>query len=142
MSRTEPSQRVILQRIRNRIIEHLETLSSIDAQLEYAAKVPYVYVPYELINGWEDWVDSARPADFSAPVFTGPECDAIERFHLEWDAAAEALPDDYPPLEEVLASSYWKSLQCAASSSLKVFKIRGRLPEDEEAAQHLAGPDA
>ena len=130
----EPVPQLVLQRIRNRIIDSLQTLSSFDEQRRYAQTVPICYVPYELINGWEDWVDAPRPEHFTDPVFTGSERDAIERFHAAWDEAARALPKDYPPLEEVLGAPYWAKLRGAALKALAIFLKRGRLSEDVEAS--------
>ena len=131
---TQPSERVVLQRIRNRILEYLETLASLDTQRVYAAQLPSVYLPYELINSWEDWVGAPRPRHFTSPVFSELERNAVESFYLEWDAAASALPEGSPPLEEVLAAPYWARLRDAATAALNVFMIRGRLSEDIESA--------
>jgi hypothetical protein len=128
------SQRLVLQRIRNRIIENLSTMASFDEQRTYAKRVPICYVPYELINGWEDFVDSPRPAHFTEPVFSSVECDAIEQFYPHWRDAADALPEGFPPLEDVLNSPYWMRLRDAAREALAAFLIRGRLPEDAEAS--------
>jgi hypothetical protein len=125
---------LVLQRIRNRIIEALGTMASLDEQRSYAQRVPICYVPYELISGWEDFVDSPRPAHFTAPVFSPLECAALEQFYPHWRDAADALPQDFPPLEDVLSSPYWARLRDAARQALAVFLVRGRLPEDAEAS--------
>ncbi len=129
----DEAPRLVLQRIRNRIIENLGTMASFDEQRTYAQRVPICYVPYELINGWEDFVNSPRPPHFTEPVFSSMERDAIEQFYPHWGDAAETLPEDFPPLEDVLNSSYWMRLRDAAREALAVFLIRGRLPEDAEA---------
>ena len=49
-----PSERVVEQRVRNRVIEYLELTSSLAAQADYEKSVPIAYVPYEVINQWED----------------------------------------------------------------------------------------
>jgi hypothetical protein len=128
----DATPRLVLQRIRNRIIETLGTMSSFDEQRRYAQRVPICYVPYELISGWQDFVDSPRPLHFTAPVFSSVECAALEEFYPHWRDAAEALPEGFPPLEEVLNSSYWVRLRDAAAQALAAFLIRGRLPEDAE----------
>lgn len=50
-------EHIAIQRIRNRVIEYLELASSFDNQSAYQAAVPYIHVPNEIINQWEDWVD-------------------------------------------------------------------------------------
>lgn len=134
MPQTEPSRQLLLQRIRNRIIENLEILSSFDEQRDYAVRVPIVYVPYELISSWEDYVSEPRPSHFSDPVFSEAERNAIQAFHREWNTAADALPNNYPPFEDVLEAPYWAQLRDAASIALKVFAVRGKLSEDVEIA--------
>jgi hypothetical protein len=130
----DATPRLVLQRIRNRIIEILDTMASFDEQRTYAQRVPICYVPYELINGWEDFVASPRPPHFTEPVFSSAECDAIEHFYPHWREAADALPEGFPPLEDVLNSRYWMRLRDAARQALAAFLIRGRLPEDAEAS--------
>ena len=50
-----PSERLVAQRIRNRIIEYLELAASYAAQEEYQRVAP-INVPSEVMNQWEDWV--------------------------------------------------------------------------------------
>jgi hypothetical protein len=130
----DATPRLVLQRIRNRIIENLGMMASFNEQRIYAKRVPICYVPYELINGWEDFVDSPRPTHFTEPVFSSVERDAIEQFYPHWRDAADSLPDDFPPLEDVLDSPYWVRLREAARQALASFMIRGRLPDDAEAS--------
>jgi hypothetical protein len=124
-----PSLRLILQCVRNRVIDALELMSSLEEQrclntLEYA--------PYEVIARWGDSVDSPRPAGFVAPVFTTDELDAIELVDAAVTRAVSELPDGFPPLGEVEVQPYWQSLRDAAAAALTVFDRRGRLSEDVE----------
>jgi hypothetical protein len=132
MNEASPSQQLILQRIRNRIIEHLETLASFDAQRDYQLRVPKINVPYELINGWEDWVDGPAPTHFVEPVFSAAEREVVAVFHAEWNRAASDMPDTYPSLSEVQAAPYWSRLRDAAERALMVFEKRGKLSEEVE----------
>ena len=43
------------KKLRQRILETLEFISSKPDQLEYQQKVPYVCVSDELFNQWDDW---------------------------------------------------------------------------------------
>ena len=120
--------------MRNRIIEYLELAASYEAQLAYEKAVPFVQVPYEVINQWEDLVPSPpqQIVDDRA-VFSSLELQAIEEFRPIWKAAACAVGDDYPPLSDVQALPEWDSLRQQAEVGLRVFQLRGKLPEDEEA---------
>jgi hypothetical protein len=132
MTEPEPSKQIILQRIRNRIIESLELISSFEDQREYQSRVPWVYIPYEIIHGWADNVNTARPPHFTPPVFTEAECQAVEQFHLLWEKVKDTIPDNFPPFEQVLAEPYWAEFRDGAIEALRVFSARGKLSEDVE----------
>jgi hypothetical protein len=127
----QPSQLLILQRVRNRVIEQLELLASYDLQWRLES---VEYAPYEAINGWEDRVGTP-PDHFVEPVFSSDEVGAIERVHEAWDRAATELPDNYPPLEIVQAQPYWQNLRDVSAEALDVFSRRGKLSEDTEISQ-------
>ena len=128
---TEPSKQLILQRVRNRIIEYLEFASSFDDQREYQAAVP-VCVPTEIIAQWEDSVQDPNDPQFGPPVFTSDERAAIAAFHHVWGEVAERTPSPMPPLEETLLLPEWKRLHDAAERALVVFNRRGPLSEERE----------
>jgi hypothetical protein len=121
---------IVIQRIRNRIIEYLELASSFDDQSAYQAAVPYINVPNEVINQWEDSVGPDWHNYITAPVFTPDEIIAIGQFYDVWDAVAVATPDPLPPLQALLDTGEWQRLASAAAEALTVFQFRGRLPED------------
>lgn len=130
----QPSRRVVDQRIRNRIIEYLELAASYEAQLAYEKAVPFLHVPYEVINQWDDWVPSP-PQEMvnDLSVFSSVELRAIEDFHAVWEAAVAAVGDDYPRLSDVQALPEWYRLREQAEVALRIFERRGKLPEDDEA---------
>jgi hypothetical protein len=66
-------------------------------------------------------------------VYTAEELESLKRFHVVWETTADALSDDYPPLDVVLGLSQWESLRKAAESALTTFALRGKLPEDHAA---------
>jgi hypothetical protein len=124
-----PSERIVQQRLRNRIMESLELAASIEDQHEYQRKAPFIDVPTEIINMWEDFVGRDWRMHYAAgDVFTLPEIDAIAEFDAVWNDVAERVPD--LPLEALEGTADWKRLMEAADRSLQVFLRRGRLPED------------
>ncbi|MEZ4222601.1 MAG: hypothetical protein R3B13_16795 [Polyangiaceae bacterium] len=125
------TETVVLQRIRNRIVEYLELASCFDDQREYQARSP-VHVPNEVINQWEDWVRD--PNDFAPPVFSAAECDAIKRYHAIWEDVANTTPVPLPSLEDCMHMPQWQRLREAALDALTVFRVRGRLSENVECA--------
>ncbi|GAB3080111.1 hypothetical protein [Pedococcus soli] len=128
-----PSRRVVEQRVRNRVIEYLELASSFEKQREYERNAPIAHIPYEVINQWEDWVykDPREDGNLS-DVYDKPESEAMGHFHAAWEAAASAVPNNYPPLFEVQSLPEWGRLCDAAASALSVFMRRGKMPEDHE----------
>lgn len=113
---------VVERRVRNRIIEYLELASSFALQREYQAnvdaKAPYVDVPSEVINQWEDWVfDQELDTGYGAPTYTSEEHEAILEFHSVWNDVAERTPDPLPPLAETQRLSEWAQLRDAAEQA-------------------------
>ena len=130
MSPDRPSARVVLQRIRNRLIEYFEVASSFDEQNDYQASAPIADVPAEIINQWADLVDDAHLKEFLPPIFSHRELQALREFHEVWECVAESLPDPLPALEDIQRLGPWTRLRGEAASALGVMMIRGRLPED------------
>ena len=112
-------------------MEYLEVASSFEAQRQYQEAAP-ASVPNEMINQWEDWVTDAASDDFSAPVYSPEERQAVATFQEVWSKVVVTTPNSMPPLEETLRLDEWDKLRSAAEATLGIFRIRGRLPEDEE----------
>lgn len=135
MNERQLSERVVDQRIRNRIIEYFELAASYDHQLAYEKSVPIAHVPHEVINQWEDWVPAGPMTAVKDPsVFSAAELQEMQGFQLVWESTAAAVDDNYPPLSEVQALPAWDRLRQQAERALRVFEVRGKLPEDQEAA--------
>jgi hypothetical protein len=131
---TESVSRVVLaQRIRNRIIEYLETASSYEEQLAYQANAPIAHVGAEMINQWEDWVHEHSQAVFTDPIFSQAEQQAIKDFNGVWDKVADDVPEPLPELSVLIETEPWRRLQEAALSALEVFQRRGKFDEEKEA---------
>lgn len=120
--------------MRNRLIEYFQLTSSFSEQVRYAEAVPFVNVPYEVINEWEDWLPYGPRGSTQSGVYTDEERHALEEFHAVWDAIADAVPDDYPTLEKVQRMPEWERLRQQAEAALGIFLRRGKLSEDHEEA--------
>ena len=127
----EEGEQLVLQRVRNRIMEYLELASSFERQRSYQAHAP-VFVPSEVINQWEDWVDGPSMAAFVPPVFMPDEVAAMSSFHVVWETVANDTPVPLPDLERLVSLPSWMRLRDAAQAALQVFERRGRMPEDCE----------
>jgi hypothetical protein len=135
MSDGRPSPQVVLQRIRNGVIEDLETAASYEEQRRYQEAVPFVNVVDEIVCMWaNDHVPEGWQSWFVPPVFAPEEVEAVARFDRVLHAVADALPRPTPRLSELIGTEPWGQLRLAAVESLTVFQRRGRLSEDVEAA--------
>lgn len=129
-----PSERLVWERIRNRIIENLELASSFDLQARYSRSVPIADVPAEVIEGWSDVVWEDPPTRDGFPdVFSDEEVEAMCAYAEAWRQATAALPAGAADLSEVQRRKEWASLGAVAVEVLRVFEVRGRFPEDQEA---------
>ncbi len=121
-----PSKLVILQRVRNRIFEYLEEVT------EYP-RSRGVWDLNELINEWESWVDHPfLPRDYPPPVFSAGEVTALAITHDAWRAFADATPKEIKDERAALSLPEWRTFVDACSTAMKVFQVRGRLPENAE----------
>lgn len=121
---------VVNTRIRNRIMEYLQLVSSAAQQKNYQRRVPDVNVPTELICSWEDWMPvEERAQGFGLPVYSAEECEAIERYGRTWEAVAAVTPEEMPSLEEFIGTPEWERLKQAAEDGLSVFQLRGVFEE-------------
>lgn len=117
-------------RLRNRIIEHLQLVSSAEEQVAYQQSAPIAQVSNELFNALGDWVaDEATIEEFTAPVFSAKEQLAIREFNAALDALALRTAQDLPYITDLISTPEWQELSSAASKALAVFQVRGMSPE-------------
>ena len=128
-----PSPMLVAQRIRNRLIEYFETTASYPMQQAFQLNVPAVHVPTEIINQWEDWVDTQRLDGFIEPVFSQAEQVALREFHEVWEGAVKDTPTQMPELSDLIGKAPWERLRQAAEKALWVFNTRGKLNEEQDA---------
>ncbi len=128
-----PTQRIVDQRIRNRIIEALELASSFKGQLEYQARVPIADVPAEVLCSWSDVVRGPEDIEGSEPpVYTLDERAAMLKYHDVWNSVCLDVRQGAPSLSELQTTRPWMELRNAASNALAVFLLRGKLSEEIE----------
>ena len=129
----QPSERVVAQRIRNRVIEYLDLAGSFEEQREYEINVPIAHVPYEVNNQWGDQFPQGPEREFDrSTVFSADEQAAALAFDRVLQEVSRATPDDYPTLDAVQAMPAWDRLRQAALDAGAVFARRGKLSEDIE----------
>jgi len=112
-----PSDRVIEQRVRNRLIEYFELASSFAAQQEYERDAPIAHVPYEVIEQRADWLPHLDLYLADSGAYTAAEVEAIRQFQVVWEATTNAISDDYPTLAQVQALPAWEELRQEAESA-------------------------
>jgi hypothetical protein len=124
MTSDKPSQCLIEQRIRNRILEYFDLVSSYENDPPFDMN--------ELINFWEDWVSQPfENNEFAEPVYSKQELLVLKEFNDKWRTLCDFAPKTITDKEHVLASDSWKDFVRHAKHSLETFSTRGILPEDQ-----------
>lgn len=118
------SPEMLLQRVRQHLIDYLEVASSLEAQLAFQAKSPELDVAREMIEQWADWVSPDWQSELVAPVFSKQEIAAIAQFQSTWLQISAALPQPLLPLAQMLATDLWDELRAAAKAAWQVFQER------------------
>jgi hypothetical protein len=131
-SSPRPSERVLLQRVRNHLIDYLEIAASFQAQQEFQAQSPQLHVATEVLEQWADWVSPNWQQELKAPTFSEPERDAITQFQAIWQDTHNNLVRPLPVLEYIQLAPAWQQLRVAAEDCLRVFIQRGKLSDIEE----------
>ena len=121
------SDTLLKQRLRNRIIESLETFVDTSSVEKLGTD--------EIIELWYDFAGDADEEDrlgfFDEPVFSQGEIASLKDFCNLIDSTYKDVPTscNYADLAENRA---WKDLDAAAAKELEVFMIRGMLSEEHE----------
>ena len=123
MSDTHASRKVVEQRVRNRLIEWLEVLTSYEAD-------PPQFDLNELLNQWDDW--NPPESSYAADVYSATE---VEHLALVADALGgfcKATPPSISVEADALVTPKWTALVLAGRLALTELHLRGRLSEDVE----------
>ena len=102
---------VVLQRIRNRIIELLDWYSD---EKEFSTAVLNIEM-------WKDWVPDNNFESFNPPVFTREEITSLKPVALAWEAVF---------LDTKQTDIEWIDFSGKCAEALKVFNKRGLLSEN------------
>ena len=131
----QPTERIVQQRIRNRIMEYFALAASFEEQRRYELAAPIAQVAYEVINQWGDQLPQGAERELErSSVFSSDEVAALRAFEMVLEKTSRVVPDDYPTLDRVQAMPVWEELRQAAVEALAVFDRRGSMPEDREAS--------
>ena len=118
------SKTLLQQRIRNRIINNLESF----ADTNWVNKLG----TNEIINMWYDHMDEEETFElFSDSVFTNNEMNSIKRFHNLIESSYEKIPTTWKQ-EDLQGNTEWSMLVETAKEELNIFMERGRFSEEQE----------
>ncbi|MBC3875968.1 hypothetical protein [Undibacterium flavidum] len=129
---TRPSERTLLQRVRNQLIDYLEIAASFQAQQDFQTQAPQTHVATEVLEQWADWVSPNWQEELKAPTFSEQERSAITEFQTIWQGTHNTLVRPLPALEYIQLAPAWQQLRVAAEDCLLVFMLRGKLSDDVE----------
>ncbi|MEJ3656029.1 hypothetical protein WEH80_23990 [Actinomycetes bacterium KLBMP 9759] len=121
----QPSERLVMQRLRNRVIEALETFGDGAAGVRQVGTVEYVEQFFDIIDerspwNWRRW-----------SCFTADEVIALDEVHALLVATCDATPgivDD----DAFIETGWPVRIQPPAARALKLLRDRGRFSEDHE----------
>lgn len=123
--RDQPSERVVLQRLRNRAIEALETLADGVEGVHTVGNAEYVNQFFDIIDDdvpwqWREW-STFTPAEVTA-------LDRVQRVLLDTCAATPRICSD----DEFIVSGWPGHIKPVAAAALELMRARGRHREDRE----------
>jgi hypothetical protein len=129
----KPSERVVEQRLRNRVMEALETLADGDpGVLDCGAG--------EYFNQFYDWIDDDSPWEWREwGSLTLGEVEALDKVLELMNAACEATPQ-YVTEDELITSGWPTRIQPFAATALQLMRDRGWFDEDAEEAEPSLSP--
>jgi hypothetical protein len=110
----------VARRMRENVIETLRLIADGDAQRRYQLQAPFVNVPNEMFNQWDDFFHP-QFEDFRA-AFSTIEFQALLRFQTVMDDFSRQCEKNLPPLAEFQKTGVWAALCKAASDVLNVFE--------------------
>jgi hypothetical protein len=120
-----PSERLIDQRVRNRVMRALEPLAKGDEGVRLDGNAEYV-------NQFFDFIDDDAPGDWRAVSTFIPaevaELDKIQRLLLDAVAATGQICSD----DDFIASGWPERIKPIAADALSLMRRRGRFSEDRE----------
>ena len=121
----QPSERVVLQRIRNRAMEAVEILADGDEGVRAVG-------PSEYFNVFFDWIDDRSPwAWRSWACFTPAEVQALDAVLKVVEVASESTPT-IMSTDELILSGWPTRISPIASDTLAIMRSRGVFREDAE----------
>lgn len=112
---------------RQRIIENLKLLSSVDEQLGYQKAVAQVNVPDELLCMWFDDLNMPGSLKAANSILAASEISAIERFSEKFNKVGDLIrrPNEIT-LEKLHEHQEWKDLIIDASNLLNDLQKKSR----------------
>ena len=123
MSNTNVSRKIVEQRVRNRLIEWLEVLTSYEAD-------PPQFDLNELLNQWDDW--NPPESSYAADVYSATEVEHLALVAGALGGFCKATPPSISVEADALVTPEWMALVLAGRSALTELHLRGRLSEDVE----------
>ena len=122
-----PSPEEVRHRIRNRLIQYLESL------VRYEEEPP----PWDLneqLEQWQDWVPWQRPfsyEDLPDPIYSSYERSALLIVDSAWNALCDATPSPIHDDAAALRMAEWAAFHQAASHALRTMMVRGPFYDKE-----------
>ena len=123
----QPSDRLVDQRIRNRIMEAVETLADGDDGVRREWPGNYFECFY-------DWIPHRDDGEMpSVSTISADERSLLTQVSSLLDDACDATPKNVTP-DELIATGWPKRIQAVAGQALNLMRQRGRFSEEQDEA--------
>jgi hypothetical protein len=91
---------------RKTILNTLDLLGSISKQSEYKNSVPFVNIPAELIEQWNNH-NRIKNNNWYTEIWTEKEYLLLEAFNKNFQEKLECLPKKLPDIPQILENENW-----------------------------------
>jgi len=103
---------------REDLFEQLELMSSEAKQLDYKLNVPIAYVSNELFWGWYSVYTEIKELDWFSGIYSEKELNILDDFEVEICRIRASLPENLPPITELILFPEWKQIIVLAKQTL------------------------
>lgn len=102
---------------KNNLFQTLETMSSIEEQINYKKAVSFVHIPHELICQWDGAFMSEQR--WFREIWTNDEWNSLNDFDKEFRTLYRKIPNiEFPDIPEVLENKTWVRIMKSAKKVL------------------------
>lgn len=124
----KPSDKLIEQRVRNRLIESFDVFAD-EAAVDVLGTDGIIEIWYDYVDN--DWIQLSNQ-----PVYTEEELASIHRFHELLESVYKKLPSTFN-ISDLVSCKEWAELSALAQESHDIFMKNGLSDEEKESHKQV-----